>query len=112
MYKDLKGKVAVVTGGSKGIGEAIALRLAEEKMAVVINYHSDEKRANDSVKAIKEKGGKAVAVQADIGSEEGATTLLNAAVENLVLYIYGLTMLVWRIKLPHMNYPLMTGRKS
>ncbi|GEQ34297.1 FabG-like short-chain dehydrogenase/reductase [Marinilactibacillus psychrotolerans] len=82
MYKDLEGKVAVVTGGSKGIGEAIALRLAEEKMAVVINYHSDEKRANDSVKAIKEKGGKAVAVQADIGSEEGATTLLNAAVEN------------------------------
>lgn len=82
MYKDLEGKVAVVTGGSKGIGEEIALRLAKEKMSVVINYHSDEEGAKESVKAIEENGGKAVAVQADIGSEDGASTLLNAAIEN------------------------------
>lgn len=45
MYKDLAGKVAVVTGGSKGIGNAIARRLSEEKMSVVINYHSDRQGA-------------------------------------------------------------------
>lgn len=73
MYKDLEGKVAVVTGGSKGIGNEIARRLASEKMSVVINYHSDK------------EGAKSVAVQADIASQEGADALLNAAIENFGL---------------------------
>lgn len=42
MYKDLTNKVAVVTGGSKGIGKAICERFGKEKMCVVVNYHSDE----------------------------------------------------------------------
>ncbi|WP_080146674.1 glucose-1-dehydrogenase [Marinilactibacillus piezotolerans] len=82
MYKDLEGKVAVVTGGSKGIGEEIARRLAKEKMSVVINYHSDEEGAKESVDMIKENGGDAVAIQADIGDEEGAKALLDAAIEH------------------------------
>ncbi|WP_208560019.1 glucose-1-dehydrogenase [Marinilactibacillus kalidii] len=82
MYTDLKNKVAVVTGGSKGIGEAIAIRLGQERMSVVINYHSDEEGANEAVEKIEKNGGKAVAVQADIGDEEGAATLLNAALDN------------------------------
>lgn len=46
MYNDLQGKVAVVTGSSRGIGAAIVSRLVAEGMNVVINYHSDEKRLN------------------------------------------------------------------
>lgn len=82
MYNDLKGKVAVVTGGSKGIGNAIARRLSEEKMKVVINYHSDKKGAEETVADLKKIGGEAVAVQADVSSEEGIQTLLDAAVSN------------------------------
>ena len=82
MYNDLKGKVAVVTGGSKGIGNAIARRLSEEKMKVVINYHSDKKGAEETVADLKKIGGEAVAVQADVSSEEGIQTLLDAAISN------------------------------
>lgn len=82
MFKDLEGKVAVVTGGSRGIGQAIALSLGKEKMSVVINYYGAEDNVYDSVELIKEKGGKAVAVEADISSEEGVDTLLKAAEEN------------------------------
>ena len=82
MYNDLKGKVAVVTGGSKGIGNAIARRLSEEKMKVVINYHSDKKGAEETVADLKKIGGEAVAVQADVSSEEGIQALLDAAVSN------------------------------
>ncbi|MYV16134.1 glucose-1-dehydrogenase [Furfurilactobacillus milii] len=82
MYSDLKNKVAVVTGGSKGIGQAIAKRFGEEHMSVVINYRSDKTGADEAVKLIEENGGQAVAVQADISEEDGATALLNAALNN------------------------------
>ncbi len=82
MYNDLKGKVAIVTGGSKGIGNAIARRLSEEKMKVVINYHSDKEGAEETVEELKKVGGEAVAVQADVSSEKGIQDLLDAAVSN------------------------------
>ncbi|MYV05940.1 MULTISPECIES: glucose-1-dehydrogenase [Furfurilactobacillus] len=82
MYSDLKNKIAVVTGGSKGIGQAIAKRFGEEHMSVVINYRSDKTGADEAVKLIEENGGQAVAVQADISEEDGATALLNAALNN------------------------------
>lgn len=82
MFKDLNHKVAVITGGSKGIGNAIALRFAEEEMDVVINYNSDAKGAEDAVKAIEQHGGRAVAVQADISKEEDVKKLLDAAIDN------------------------------
>ncbi|WP_407391655.1 SDR family NAD(P)-dependent oxidoreductase, partial [Carnobacterium jeotgali] len=69
MYTDLKGKVAVITGGSKGIGNAIARRLSAEKMKVVINYHSDKEGAEETVDELKKVGGEAVAVEADVSSE-------------------------------------------
>ncbi|EPH95609.1 MULTISPECIES: glucose-1-dehydrogenase [unclassified Enterococcus] len=81
MYTELTGKTAVVTGGSKGIGTAIAERFGKEKMNVVINYHSDSKGADEAVAAVIKNGGQAIAVQADLGSENGAQTLLDAAVE-------------------------------
>ena len=81
MYKDLTNKVAVVTGGSKGIGKAICERFGKEKMCVVVNYHSDEEGAQEAVAEIEKNGGKAVAVEADVSTEEGMDRLLKAAIE-------------------------------
>src|SRR5437870_11894596 len=66
MSQRLKGKVAVVTGASKGIGAAIALHLAAEGAAVVVNYASSKEGAERVVGEITGNGGKAVAVQADL----------------------------------------------
>jgi 3-oxoacyl-[acyl-carrier protein] reductase len=64
----LKNKVAVVTGGSKGIGAGIAKGLAEEGAAVVVNYASSKEGADRVVAEIVGKGGKAVAVQGDVSN--------------------------------------------
>src|SRR5262249_49133247 len=69
MSEKLKGKVAVVTGASKGIGAAIALHLAAEGAAVVVNYSSSKEGAERVVTAITRKGGKAVAVQANVARQ-------------------------------------------
>ncbi|MGM9892572.1 glucose-1-dehydrogenase [Limosilactobacillus sp.] len=82
LYKDLAGKVAVITGGSKGIGNAIAERFGQEAMKVVINYNSDQAGADKAVDQIKAAGGDAVAVQADISTEEGVQKLLDTAVNS------------------------------
>ncbi len=66
----LKGKVAVVTGASKGIGASIAEHLAAEGAAVVVNYASSKTGADAVVKHITEKGGKAIAVQADVSKPD------------------------------------------
>src|SRR5439155_6543435 len=63
---DLKGKVAVVTGASKGIGAAIAKGLSVAGAAVVVNYSSSKEEADRVVADIKTKGGKAVAIKGDV----------------------------------------------
>ena len=83
MYEDLNGKVAVITGGSKGIGSAIAKRFGEEKMKVVINYNSDPAGAQKAADTVKVAGGDAVIVQANIASEAGVDALLAAAIDHL-----------------------------
>src|SRR5258707_15258079 len=67
--KKLAGKVAVVTGASKGIGAAIAKHLADEGASVVVNYASSKEGAVRVVNEITGKGGKAVAVQADVAKK-------------------------------------------
>ena len=69
MSKKLEGKVAVVTGASKGIGASIALHLAAEGAAVVVNYSSSKEGADRVVGEITGKGGKAIAVQANVAKE-------------------------------------------
>lgn len=73
--KRLAGKVAVVTGGSRGIGAAIALRLAEEGATVAVNYNSNKSAADKVVKQIEELGSKAVALQGNVKSEEDSKKL-------------------------------------
>jgi len=67
MNKTLNGKVALVTGASRGIGRAIAERLGRDGAAVAVNYASNAGEAQKVVAQIEAEGGKAVAIQADVG---------------------------------------------
>ncbi|MGH9524044.1 MAG: SDR family NAD(P)-dependent oxidoreductase, partial [Terriglobales bacterium] len=71
----LNGKVAVVTGASKGIGAAIAEKLGSEGAKVVVNFASDQAGAQRVVKNIKDSGGEAIAVQADVSNTGDITKL-------------------------------------
>jgi 3-oxoacyl-[acyl-carrier protein] reductase len=78
---DLTDKVAVVTGSSRGIGRAIALKLASLGARVVVNYNRSAEAAEQVVEEIKAAGGQAIAVQADVRQSEEAQALAKAALD-------------------------------
>jgi 3-oxoacyl-[acyl-carrier protein] reductase len=86
----LTNKVALVTGGSRGIGRAIAKRLGKDGASVAITYAKDAKAASAVVKAIEAEGGKAVAIQADAADVEA----VRGAVEQTVVTFGRLDVLV------------------
>ena len=79
--RKLEGKVAVVTGASRGIGRSIALKLADEGAKVVVNYSGSQAKAEEVVATIQENGGEAIAVQASVSKTEEVSALMDAAVK-------------------------------
>ncbi|HKI81635.1 MAG TPA: SDR family NAD(P)-dependent oxidoreductase, partial [Pseudodesulfovibrio sp.] len=75
-------KTAIVTGGSRGIGRAISLRLAKDGFAVVLNYLGNEEQANRTVADIEGMGGQALAVQGDVGIIEDVERMFDTAKES------------------------------
>ncbi|KYG31336.1 beta-ketoacyl-ACP reductase [Priestia endophytica] len=81
MLTSLQGKVAVVTGGSKGIGASISKELAKNGVKVVVNYNSNKESAEEIVKQIEADGGAAVAIGADVSYSEQAKRLIEETKE-------------------------------
>jgi 3-oxoacyl-[acyl-carrier protein] reductase len=77
----LKDKCAIVTGAGRGLGRAIALRLAELGANIVVNYRNSEKEAEELIQEIKAKGVEALMVKADVSSFKECEELVKAAVE-------------------------------
>lgn len=81
MEGELAQRVAVVTGASRGIGRAIALELARQGAAVVVNYHKSADQAQEVVDRIREAGGRAEAFQADVSDPQQAQALIRFALD-------------------------------
>jgi 3-oxoacyl-[acyl-carrier protein] reductase len=77
----LDGKVAIVTGSSRGVGKAVALAFAQEGARVIVNFSSSSKAADEVVAEVRRIGTDAVAVQADVAGRQGAARLAEAAMD-------------------------------
>src|SRR6202158_3547705 len=83
IQNNLQGKVALVTGASKGIGAAIALELAARGASVAVNYSGSKAGADKVVDEIKAPGGKAIAVQANLADPDSIGPLVNKVANEL-----------------------------
>src|SRR3989454_7231533 len=81
MRVDLTGRVALVTGGSRGIGRAIAVGVARAGATVCINYRAQHDRAKEALQSIEAAGGHAFVHQADVGDRDQAAALITTVVE-------------------------------
>src|SRR5262249_60196010 len=77
----LRDRVAIVTGGSRGIGRATVQRLAEGGAHVVVNYLSHAREAADAAREVAEQGGRSLAIQADVSNSNEATALIEQTLE-------------------------------
>jgi glucose 1-dehydrogenase len=79
---DLKGRVAIVTGASQGIGRATALALGRAGAKVVVNYRANREKAEEVVQAVRDAGSQALAIHADVADQAAVENLVAQAVEN------------------------------
>src|SRR5688500_16199975 len=77
--REAVGRVAVVTGGSRGIGRAVSHRLSADGLAIVVNYVGDTAAAEETVAALTAADGKALAVRADVADEKAVAALFDQA---------------------------------
>jgi 3-oxoacyl-[acyl-carrier protein] reductase len=105
-------RVAVVTGGSGGIGRQSARRLAADGLAVVINYAGNRTEADIVVAEVEQSGGRAVAVQADVAEEVAVSALFDAAEQtyggvDVVVHAAGIMMLAPLVELDLADFDRM-----
>lgn len=81
MKRKLEGQIAIVTGGSSGIGAGVAKALAREGASVVVNYASSAQKAEEIREEIKKEGGKAITIQADVSKEEEVVRMFAKTIE-------------------------------
>lgn len=104
----LQGRVAIVTGASRGIGRAIALELARRGATLTINYHNSPEQAQEVLTAIQVAGGQAITLQADVSNSEQAQTLVKTTIERLG----GLDILVNNAGITRDNLIMMMGESD
>ncbi|MFZ4827161.1 MAG: 3-oxoacyl-[acyl-carrier-protein] reductase [Phototrophicaceae bacterium] len=116
---DLSGRIAIVTGGSRGIGRAIAESLAQHGATIIINYNSNATAAEEAAQAIEANGGKAVIRQANVAIPDEAEKLIDFAKEELgkldiLVNNAGITRdnLIARMKLEDFDEVLDTNLRS
>ncbi len=115
----LEGKVALVTGASRGIGRAVALELARQGAKLVVNYRASASEAEQVVQEVRDEGGTAVSVRADVSNFEQAQELVETALStfgsiNILVNNAGATrdMLLMQMKEPDWDAVLTTNLKS
>ena len=81
MSTSLKGKSAVITGGARGIGKAIALKLAQSGVNLIINYNSNKEAAETLSREINSSGSRCIAIKGDISNPQEAQKIINSSLE-------------------------------